>query len=118
LLRCFASGIDDKSYNSVFKPVIQKVMDIYRPGAVVLQCGADSLTGEKLNLASRPLWTSFELRCGGAHALASFGVTGDRLGVFNLTLKGKLSASAIALWTSSGANLPFRLQVTATAYAS
>jgi len=50
-------GIDDKSYMAVFKPVIQKVMDVYRPGAVVLQCGADSLTG-------------------------------DRLGCFNLTLKG------------------------------
>ena len=32
-------------------------MDVYRPGAVVLQCGADSLTG-------------------------------DRLGCFNLTVKG------------------------------
>ena len=50
-------GIDDKSYSSIFKPVIQKVMEIYRPGAIVLQCGADSLTG-------------------------------DRLGCFNLTVKG------------------------------
>lgn len=50
-------GIDDRTYQSVFKPVMQKVMEIYRPGAVVLQCGADSLTG-------------------------------DRLGCFNLTLKG------------------------------
>jgi histone deacetylase 1/2 len=52
-----ADGIDDKTYLSVFKPVIQKIMDVYRPGAVVLQCGADSLTG-------------------------------DRLGCFNLTVKG------------------------------
>jgi len=50
-------GIDDKSYVAVFKPVIQKVMEIYQPGAIVLQCGADSLTG-------------------------------DRLGCFNLTVKG------------------------------
>lgn len=50
-------GIDDKTYLSVFKPIIQKIMDVYRPGAVVLQCGADSLTG-------------------------------DRLGCFNLTVKG------------------------------
>ena len=50
-------GIDDKSYMSIFKPVIQKVMDVYRPSAVVLQCGADS-------------------------------VSGDRLGRFNLTVKG------------------------------
>lgn len=38
-------GVDDKSYIAVFRPVIQKVMEMYRPSAVVLQCGADSLTG-------------------------------------------------------------------------
>jgi len=41
-------GIDDKGFLSVFKPVIQKVMEVYRPGAIVLQCGADSLTGDRL----------------------------------------------------------------------
>ena len=50
-------GITDQSYESIFKPVISKVMEVYRPSAVVLQCGADSLTG-------------------------------DRLGCFNLSLKG------------------------------
>lgn len=28
--------------------VIQHIMDWYQPGAVVLQCGADSLSGDKL----------------------------------------------------------------------
>ena len=32
----------------VFKPVIEKIMEMYRPTAVVLQCGADSLTGDRL----------------------------------------------------------------------
>ena len=50
-------GMNDKAYRQIFQPVLQKVMEIYQPGAVVLQCGADSLTG-------------------------------DRLGCFNLTLKG------------------------------
>lgn len=50
-------GIDDDSYESIFKPVMTKVMEMYQPSAVVLQCGADSLSG-------------------------------DRLGCFNLTLKG------------------------------
>eukprot|EP00939_MAST-03C_sp_MAST-3C-sp1_P003317 g3317.t1 len=50
-------GINDQSYESIFKPIIHKVMEVYRPSAVVLQCGADSLTG-------------------------------DRLGCFNLSLKG------------------------------
>lgn len=61
--RCYSAnfplrdGIDDDSYQSVFVPVVRSIMEWYRPDAVVLQCGADSLTG-------------------------------DRLGCFNLTLKG------------------------------
>merc|ERR1719249_336717 len=50
-------GIDDDSYQNIFVPVISKVMESYQPSAVFLQCGADSLSG-------------------------------DRLGCFNLTLKG------------------------------
>jgi histone deacetylase 1/2 len=41
-------GIDDAAYETVFKPVMATVMDMYRPTAVVLQCGADSLTGDRL----------------------------------------------------------------------
>jgi histone deacetylase 1/2 len=41
-------GIDDESYQSLFKPIMAKVMEVYRPGAVVLQCGADSLSGDRL----------------------------------------------------------------------
>merc|ERR1712168_1709191 len=50
-------GIDDTSYEGLFVPVVSRVMELYQPSAVVLQCGADSLSG-------------------------------DRLGCFNLTLKG------------------------------
>lgn len=50
-------GMDDESYESIFVPIITKVMETFQPSAVVLQCGADSLTG-------------------------------DRLGCFNLTVKG------------------------------
>lgn len=41
-------GIDDESYHSIFEPVIEHVMQFYRPGAIVLQCGADSLAGDRL----------------------------------------------------------------------
>mmetsp|Transcript_8747 Transcript_8747/g.12471 ORF Transcript_8747/g.12471 Transcript_8747/m.12471 type:complete len:432 (+) Transcript_8747:274-1569(+) len=51
------SGMTDDTYREIFQPVLSKIMEIYQPGAIVLQCGADSLTG-------------------------------DRLGCFNLTLKG------------------------------
>merc|ERR1711939_13165 len=50
-------GITDEAYKNVFESTINKVMEWYRPSAVVLQCGSDSLSG-------------------------------DRLGCFNLTMKG------------------------------
>ena len=52
------NGITDENYvEDLFKPIVGKIMEVFQPGAIVLQCGADSLTG-------------------------------DRLGCFNLTLKG------------------------------
>ncbi|KAK0428857.1 hypothetical protein QR680_011047 [Steinernema hermaphroditum] len=50
-------GIDDETYEKIFAPVMERVVSTFQPNAIVLQCGADSLTG-------------------------------DRLGCFNLTLKG------------------------------
>lgn len=49
-------GITDESYKTVFEPVISQIMEHYRPSAVVLQCGSDSLAGDKLgcfNLSMR-----------------------------------------------------------------
>ena len=62
-------GIDDESYQNTFVPIVSKVMESYQPSAVVLQCGADSLSG-------------------------------DRLGCFNLTLKGKLFEFTYLVLTS------------------
>ncbi|KDO15909.1 histone deacetylase 1 [Saprolegnia parasitica CBS 223.65] len=56
-------GMDDESFIGVFRDVISKVMEHYAPGAIVLQCGADSLSG-------------------------------DRLGCFNLSVKGHGAAVA------------------------
>lgn len=44
----FKEGIDDTNYRTVFQPVIDKVMQFYQPTAIVLQCGADSLAGDRL----------------------------------------------------------------------
>lgn len=49
-------GIDDNSYKKIFEPVIDAVMQYYQPEAVVLQCGSDSLSGDRLgcfNLSMR-----------------------------------------------------------------
>jgi len=41
-------GIDDESYQSIFQPIMTSIMERYQPSAVVLQCGADSLSGDRL----------------------------------------------------------------------
>ncbi|CAI8057809.1 Histone deacetylase 3 [Geodia barretti] len=41
-------GIDDLTYDSLFKPIIQAVVEHYRPTCIVLQCGADSLGCDRL----------------------------------------------------------------------
>ncbi|KAK9734534.1 hypothetical protein RND81_04G146300 [Saponaria officinalis] len=41
-------GIDDNSFTGLFKTIILKVVEFYQPGVIVLQCGADSLAGDKL----------------------------------------------------------------------
>ncbi|KAK0502459.1 hypothetical protein EDD18DRAFT_1140885 [Armillaria luteobubalina] len=41
-------GITDESFQSIFEPVVDKILEVFQPNAVVLQCGADSLSGDKL----------------------------------------------------------------------
>jgi len=41
-------GMDDMSYEIIFTPIMQMVMNFYRPTVIVLQCGADSLSGDRL----------------------------------------------------------------------
>ena len=43
------NGITDDSYfEDLFKPIFDKIMEIFQPGAIVLQCGADSLAQDRL----------------------------------------------------------------------
>ncbi|RKO89597.1 hypothetical protein BDK51DRAFT_17899, partial [Blyttiomyces helicus] len=100
-------GIDDDSYESVFKPVMQHVMDWYRPGAVVLQCGADSLAGDRLGC--------FNLSMKG-HAMAvgfmkTFGVPLLLLGGGGYTIRNVARAwtyeTAVAVGETLPEELPF-----------
>ena len=40
--------MDDEAYESIFRPVIAKVMEQYQPGVVGMCCGADSLSGDRV----------------------------------------------------------------------
>ena len=41
-------GLDDQSFRSIYEPIVDAVMAKYNPGAVVMCCGADSITGDRL----------------------------------------------------------------------
>lgn len=41
-------GIDNESYHLLFQPIMGKLMFVFRPDAVVLQCGADSMSSDRL----------------------------------------------------------------------
>jgi len=41
-------GIDDQSYVSLFKSIVEPVLVAYRPTSIVIQCGADSLGCDRL----------------------------------------------------------------------
>ncbi|KAJ2004354.1 histone deacetylase (class I) Clr6 [Coemansia thaxteri] len=41
-------GIDDESYRGIFQPIMRMIMDRFRPGAIVMQCGTDSLSGDRI----------------------------------------------------------------------
>jgi histone deacetylase 1/2 len=41
-------GMDDESYRQLFQPIIRHLVEWYRPQVILLQCGSDSLTGDRL----------------------------------------------------------------------
>ena len=77
-------GMDDASYLKIFKPIVSKAIEVFAPGAIVLQARPPAAPPPARCAELRP-----ELRCCtvrpqcGADSLAA-----DRLGCFNLTLEG------------------------------
>mmetsp|Transcript_12127 Transcript_12127/g.26074 ORF Transcript_12127/g.26074 Transcript_12127/m.26074 type:complete len:429 (-) Transcript_12127:587-1873(-) len=41
-------GTTDDTFHALFKPIMRKVMEVFQPGAIVMQCGADSLAHDRL----------------------------------------------------------------------
>ncbi|EAZ17744.1 hypothetical protein OsJ_33290 [Oryza sativa Japonica Group] len=42
------AGVRDDVYHTLFEPIVGKAMEVFQPEAIVLQCGADSLSGDRL----------------------------------------------------------------------
>lgn len=60
------SGITDRNYQFVFQTIMTRVMEVYNPSVIVLQCGADSISGDRLgdfNLSSRGHGSCVEFMC-------------------------------------------------------
>ena len=43
-----ANGLDDVTFQQVYKPVLTKVFQVFQPEAVVMCCGADSIAGDRI----------------------------------------------------------------------
>ena len=54
-------GMDDEGYRRLFKPIMSKVMAVFQPEAIVMQCDGDSLSGDRLGQQS--LSISGHARC-------------------------------------------------------
>ena len=50
------NGIDDDSYEDLFKPIMTRVMEVYQPGAIVMQSGEEG-RARCLKFTSREHWT-------------------------------------------------------------
>ena len=57
------AGMNDQAYESIFRPVVEKVMQHFAPSVVVVCCGADSISGDRVgcwNLSIRGHAASLE----------------------------------------------------------
>ncbi|XP_052325260.1 probable histone deacetylase 1-B [Oncorhynchus keta] len=99
-------GIDDESYEAIFKPVMAKVMEMFQPSAVVLQCGADSLSGDRLGCFN--LTIKGHAKC--VESMKSFNLPLLMLGGGGYTIRrGFCWTARLWLWTASSSQpeLPY-----------
>lgn len=82
-------GIDDDSYIWLFKSIIEPCISIYRPTAICLQCGADSLGNDRLGC--------FNLNIKGHGACLAF-VKSYRLPLFVVGGGGYTPRNVARLW--------------------
>lgn len=103
----FLSGLDDTTLTSLFSPIFTKLVEVYRPQAIVLQCGADGLYGDPIDSADQ----AFNLTLDGymacvRHVIASQVPTmflGG--GGYNLANTARLWTSIVDLLVSGGNSL-------------
>lgn len=98
-------GINDESYKSIFEPVIEHVMKFYQPEAVVLQCGGDSLSGDRLGCFN----LSMEGHANCVEYVKSFGLPTMVLGGGGYTMRNVARTWAFETGCLVGKRLPREL---------
>jgi histone deacetylase 1/2 len=99
-------GMDDASYERVFRTIVGEVMARYQPEAVVVQCGADSLAGDRLGVFN----LSVQGHADCVRFVKSFGLPTLLLGGGGYTMRNVarawVSETAVALGTPLDPKLP------------
>ena len=98
-------GIDDSTYKLIFEPVISKIMEWYQPSAVVLQCGGDSLSGDRLGCFN--LSMNGHANC--VNFMRSFGVPMMVVGGGGYTMRNVARTWAYESGLLNGIKLPAEL---------
>lgn len=104
-------GITDESFQSVFEPVISKIMEHYQPSAVVLQCGGDSLSGDRIG----PFNLSMRGHANCVNFVKSFGLPLLMLGGGGYTIRNVSRTWAFETGLAAGQELGAREQISLTA---
>lgn len=98
-------GINDETYHSVFQPTIRAIMEWYQPGAVVLQCGGDSLSGDRLGCFNLSMYG--HAKC--VDFVKSFGISMMVVGGGGYTIRNVSRTWAFETGVCVGAELPVEL---------
>uniref|UniRef100_A0A7S4D7C9 Histone deacetylase n=1 Tax=Heterosigma akashiwo TaxID=2829 RepID=A0A7S4D7C9_HETAK len=100
-------GMDDAAYRRVFRPVMDQVMAHYAPQAIVMECGADGLAGDRIGCWN--LSISGHAEC--VRYMAAFGVPMLVLGGGGYTLRNVprcwTNETAVLLETEIAETLPY-----------
>ncbi|KAF2124444.1 hypothetical protein P153DRAFT_326636 [Dothidotthia symphoricarpi CBS 119687] len=98
-------GITDETYRNIFEPVIEAVMTYYGPEAIVLQCGGDSLSGDRLGCFN----LSMDGHANCVRYVKSFGVPVIVLGGGGYTMRNVARTWAFETGTLVGTNMSKQL---------
>lgn len=98
-------GMDDESYRFMFEPIMQKVMEVFQPEAIVVCGGADSLSGDRLGCFN----LSLEGHADCMEFLAKFGVPLLILGGGGYTLRNVARCWCFETSRMLGLDLPDQL---------